>query len=233
MTTAAGATAEQAREILRLAEISGSNEEVLGQLEPLVAGSEIGRSGVAKLRELIEGVTAAGVPAERVRLDVAIARGLDYYTGTVFETFLDRLPGIGSVCSGGRYDNLAALYTDQELPGIGASLGLDRLLAAMEELNMIEEGLGAVCGLHSAVRRRPAARLLAIGGGLACRGHWRGTLSRAEEIGPAVEIRRPSRLSHCAHRRAKRVRQRRLSGEGPAACDATGCGDGAGCAERH
>ena len=79
------------------------------------------------------------MPAERVRLDVSIARGLDYYTGTVFETFLDALPAIGSVCSGGRYDNLAGLYTTQELPGIGASLGLDRLLAAMEELGMVEK----------------------------------------------------------------------------------------------
>ena len=84
-------------------------------------------------------MAAAGVPTERVRLDVSIARGLDYYTGTVFETFLDALPGIGSVCSGGRYDNLAELFTSQELPGIGASLGLDRLLAAMEELGMIEK----------------------------------------------------------------------------------------------
>ena len=71
-------------------------------------------------------------------LDVSIARGLDYYTGTIYETFLGDLPGIGSVCSGGRYDNLAGLYTDQELPGVGASLGLDRLLAGMEELGMIE-----------------------------------------------------------------------------------------------
>jgi histidyl-tRNA synthetase len=80
---------------------------------------------------------AAGVPAERLAIDVSIARGLDYYTGSVFETFLSALPGIGSVCSGGRYDNLAGLYTSQQLPGIGASLGLDRLLAAMEELGML------------------------------------------------------------------------------------------------
>jgi histidyl-tRNA synthetase len=79
------------------------------------------------------------VPAERVKLDVSIARGLDYYTGTVLETYLDALPQIGSVCSGGRYDNLAELYTQQQLPGIGASLGLDRLLAAMEELGMVEK----------------------------------------------------------------------------------------------
>src|SRR5207248_3344843 len=70
-------------------------------------------------------------------LDVSIARGLDYYTGTVYETFLDDKPDIGSVCSGGRYDDLAGLYTKQKLPGVGASLGLDRLLAAMEEMKML------------------------------------------------------------------------------------------------
>ena len=68
---------------------------------------------------------------------MSIARGLDYYTGVIFETTLDDLPGIGSVCSGGRYDNLAGMYTKQHLPGIGASLGLDRLLAAMEELGLL------------------------------------------------------------------------------------------------
>jgi len=87
----------------------------------------------------VAAVHAAGVEANRVRITPSIARGLDYYTGTVFETFLDRLPGIGSVCSGGRYDNLAELYTKEQLPGIGASLGLDRLLAALEELQMVEK----------------------------------------------------------------------------------------------
>jgi histidyl-tRNA synthetase len=139
MVEAAGATEEQAKQVLRLAELTGGNDEILRQLEPLVAGSETGQTGVAKLREVLDAVTAAGVPQERLRLDVSIARGLDYYTGTIFETFLDALPGIGSVCSGGRYDNLAGLFTSQELPGIGASLGLDRLLAAMEELGMVEK----------------------------------------------------------------------------------------------
>jgi histidyl-tRNA synthetase len=73
----------------------------------------------------------------RIRIEPSIARGLDYYTGLVLETTLSDLPGIGSICSGGRYDNLAALYTKQELPGIGASLGLDRLLDAMEQLGRI------------------------------------------------------------------------------------------------
>ena len=125
---------------LRLSEITGGNDEVLRQVEPLVAGSETGQAGVAKLKRGAR--RAWRRPACRpsaCELDVSIARGLDYYTGTVFETFLDALPGIGSVCSGGRYDNLAELFTTQELPGIGASLGLDRLLAAMEELGMIEK----------------------------------------------------------------------------------------------
>jgi len=139
MAETAGTTPQQAQDVLRLTEISGTNDDVLRQIEPLVAGSETGEAGVGKLEEIVAGARAAGVPEQRVVLDVSIARGLDYYTGTVLETFLDALPGIGSVCSGGRYDNLAELYTKQELPGIGASLGLDRLLAAMEELGMIEK----------------------------------------------------------------------------------------------
>src|SRR5581483_12004946 len=73
------------------------------------------------------------------QIDVSIARGLDYYTGTIYETVLDNKRDIGSVCSGGRYDNLASLYTKQVLPGVGASLGLDRLLTAMDELGMLKD----------------------------------------------------------------------------------------------
>jgi histidyl-tRNA synthetase len=138
MTAAAGATIEQAEQVMQFAELSGSNEEILRQLEPLVASSETGGEGVARLRDTLAGIAAGGVSSDRIRLDVSIARGLDYYTGVIFETFLDKLPTIGSVCSGGRYDNLAGLFTKQELPGVGASLGLDRLLAAMEELGMIQ-----------------------------------------------------------------------------------------------
>ncbi len=138
MQTVAGATAQQAAEVLKLADLTGDNDTILLQLAPLVAGSEKGEAGVARLAEVLAAVRAAGVPRKRIQIDVAIARGLDYYTGTIYETFLAALPGIGSVCSGGRYDNLAGLYTNQELPGIGASLGLDRLLAAMEELKLIE-----------------------------------------------------------------------------------------------
>jgi histidyl-tRNA synthetase len=139
MVASADVAAEQADEILRLSELIGPNDDILRQLEPLVAGSAKGEEGVARLREIFAAAESAGVPAARLRLDVSIARGLDYYTGTIYETFLDALPGIGSVCSGGRYDNLAELYTSQPLPGIGASLGLDRLLAAMEELGMVTQ----------------------------------------------------------------------------------------------
>jgi len=93
---------------------------------------------VAALRSLLDGVRQAGVPEGRVVIDPSIARGLDYYTGLVLESFLDDLPALGSICSGGRYDDLAGLYTKQSLPGVGASLGIDRLLAGLEELGRLE-----------------------------------------------------------------------------------------------
>ncbi len=139
MISAAGATAEQADQVLQLAEVRGRTGDVLLALDRLVQGNEKGTAGVETLRTLAAAVLAAGVSAERIRIAPAIARGLDYYTGTIFETTLDELPTIGSVCSGGRYDNLAQLYTNQELPGIGASLGLDRLLAALEELGRLQK----------------------------------------------------------------------------------------------
>ena len=139
MTQTANATEDQARAILDVASAKGTNEEILSRLETLLEGAELGLEGVAELRQILEAVKAAGVPEQRFVLDVSIARGLDYYTGVIFESFLDELPSLGSVCSGGRYDNLAELYTKQKLPGVGASLGLDRLFAGLEELNMIEK----------------------------------------------------------------------------------------------
>ena len=134
----AGTTDEQASKVIGLSELKGSNDDVLRQLDQMLGGSGVAQQGIASLRQVLSDVSAAGVAADRCRLDVSIARGLDYYTGTVIETFLDRLPQIGSVCSGGRYDDLASVYTKERLPGIGASLGLDRLLAALEELGMLE-----------------------------------------------------------------------------------------------
>ncbi|MCA9122042.1 MAG: histidine--tRNA ligase [Planctomycetaceae bacterium] len=137
MVATSGATLEQADEVLKLSDLAGSNGEILDLVASLVSGSEVGEEGVGRLKEVLAGMAAAGVDEARVQVDVSIARGLDYYTGVIFETFLDDLQTIGSVCSGGRYDNLAGLFTKQELPGIGASLGLDRLLAAMEELKLL------------------------------------------------------------------------------------------------
>ena len=137
MTEQGAVSAEQAERILSFAQIQGTNSEVLEQLDRLADGHDATGEGVAALRQVIQGANASGVPESAIQLDVSIARGLDYYTGTIYETFLDELPSIGSICSGGRYDNLAEVYTKQELPGIGASLGLDRLLAALDELGRL------------------------------------------------------------------------------------------------
>ena len=133
----AGLSAVQVDQVLALAAIQGSTDEVLLKLDTVLQGSEIGQQGVERLRTICSAMKAAGVHDEFYQVDVSIARGLDYYTGVVFETVLGDLPNIGSVCSGGRYDNLTGLYTKQHLPGIGASLGLDRLLAALEQLGLI------------------------------------------------------------------------------------------------
>ena len=130
----ARATLEQAQAVIALASTTGTNASILDLLEAQFPGS----AGVAGLRELTDIVRTAGIEAGKVRIDLSICRGLDYYTGTVYETFLTDLPGIGSVCSGGRYDDLTGRYTKQSLPGVGASLGLDRLLAALEQLGRLD-----------------------------------------------------------------------------------------------
>ncbi|WP_437226952.1 histidine--tRNA ligase [Planctomicrobium sp. SH661] len=138
MTQTVGIDVAVAAQVLDFAALSGTPDEILTQVEAILDGNERGMDGVAKLRELFAVCRTAGINEDRVALDVSIARGLDYYTGMIYETFLTDLPGIGSVCSGGRYDNLAGLFTKEKLPGVGASLGLDRLLAAMEELGLIQ-----------------------------------------------------------------------------------------------
>jgi histidyl-tRNA synthetase len=137
MVREAGVTAEQASQVIALAETTGTNAAILDELDRRFADNERARKGVANLRDMVEVFRTSGVPEGRLRVDLSICRGLDYYTGTVYETFLFDKPEIGSVCSGGRYDNLAGSYTKQSLPGVGASLGLDRLLAAMEALDLV------------------------------------------------------------------------------------------------
>jgi histidyl-tRNA synthetase len=138
MAEKAGVKPGQADRLLALAQMKGTNGEIIELLKRDFGGNARAADGIRRLDELLAVTGEAGVPAERLRVDLAIARGLDYYTGTIYETFLTDLPGIGSVCAGGRYDNLAGLYTKQQLPGVGASLGLDRLLAALEEMKRLE-----------------------------------------------------------------------------------------------
>ncbi len=158
-----GTSEGQATAILDLVSVKGSSMEILEKLDARLSGSEQGQLGVQRLRELFECCKAAGIPHERVALDVSIARGLDYYTGTVYETFLNDLPSIGSVCSGGRYDDLTGLFTAQPLPGVGASLGLDRLLAAMEELGMVTAGESPASVLVTVLDQNRIADYLRIG----------------------------------------------------------------------
>jgi histidyl-tRNA synthetase len=137
MAEKAGVNSAQAERLLSLAQMAGTNTEILDRLRTEFGTNPKAAEGIRRLQELLATAITAGIAPEEIKLDLAIARGLDYYTGTVYETFLGKLPAIGSVCSGGRYDNLAGLYMKQQLPGVGASLGLDRLLAAMEELDLV------------------------------------------------------------------------------------------------
>lgn len=125
-------------ELLNFASFNGSPIDVLPRAAEAVEGDEVGEAAVTRLREVCDAAATCGLPDGRLSLDLSIARGLDYYTGVIYETFLSELPGIGSVCSGGRYDNLAELFTSQQLPGVGASLGLDRLVAALEDLGKLQ-----------------------------------------------------------------------------------------------
>jgi len=137
LRTAAGLDGAAIDRTMRFCAIAGTPGEVLAQLDALFATSEIGQQGVAELRTVLANALAMGVQPEMAVIDPSIARGLDYYTGTVFETFLNDLPTLGSVMSGGRYDTLVGLYAGQEIPAVGISVGLDRLLAGMIELGLL------------------------------------------------------------------------------------------------
>jgi len=138
MAETAKVTTEQSNRLLDFVQTTGTNAEIIARLKREFGTNAKAAEGIARLEELLNATATAGIPDGVISLDLSIARGLDYYTGTVYETFLTDLPKIGSVCSGGRYDNLAGLYTKQSLPGVGASLGLDRLIAALEELKLLK-----------------------------------------------------------------------------------------------
>ena len=136
-----GVSAESADEILKFIAITGGNEQVLAALESYRGRNEVFDEGLDQLNTVVKYLSAFGVPAENFAVDLTIARGLDYYTGTVYETTLLDHPEIGSVCSGGRYDNLAEYYTDKQLPGVGISIGLTRLFYVLGEQGMLNPGL--------------------------------------------------------------------------------------------
>ena len=127
----------QVEQILEFIEIEGTTDEKIEKLENLEIQNEQYQTGVAELKEVIKNIRLFGVPDTNFKVDLTIARGLDYYTGTVYETFLNSYRELGSVCSGGRYENLAEYYTDKKLPGVGISIGLTRLFYKLNELNVI------------------------------------------------------------------------------------------------
>jgi len=124
--------------ILRFAEQGKGDPGLLTKVEEQLRDNTIAMEGIANLRSIFDLLGAAGVPPERIKVDLGLARGLDYYTGVVCETTVDGWEKFGSISSGGRYDNLASLFTDRKLPGVGASIGLDRLLALLEEAGALK-----------------------------------------------------------------------------------------------
>lgn len=124
-------------DFLHLGEKAAGNVARLDALQATLGNTEMGAAGCAELRDVYESARAMGVPDEVLCIDPTIVRGLDYYTGTVFETYLQDLPGFGSVMSGGRYDGLVALFSNEDVPAVGISVGIDRLIAALEELKLL------------------------------------------------------------------------------------------------
>jgi histidyl-tRNA synthetase len=165
-----GLTADQARQVLDFAENGRGGAEVLDRAEADLGSNPTVAQGIGNLRTVLNLLRAAGVPEGRVSLDLGLARGLDYYTGIVFETTVKGWEKFGSVASGGRYDNLASLFTPRRLPGVGASIGLDRLLALLEEAGWLKVAATTVPvlvanfpGTEPMVAFTMAARLRAVG----------------------------------------------------------------------
>ena len=136
-----GVSDTSANEILEFTAISGTAGEKLLALEKHLGKSELFDQGVSELKAVAGYLPEFGVPDDNFEIDFTIARGLDYYTGTVYETTMTEHPEIGSVCSGGRYDNLAEYYTDKQLPGVGISIGLTRLFYVLDEQGLLSEEL--------------------------------------------------------------------------------------------
>ncbi|WP_068421354.1 histidine--tRNA ligase [Planctomyces sp. SH-PL62] len=168
----AGLDADQAARILDYAEAGRGDAGVLDAAESALGSNARAAEGIAGLRTIVHLLEAGGVPKDRLAIDLGLARGLDYYTGVVFETTVDGWEKFGSIASGGRYDDLASLYTNRRLPGVGASIGLDRLLALLEEAGALKAATSTAPvlianfpGTDPAVAVRLAARLRKAGVG--------------------------------------------------------------------
>ena len=133
-----GVSKEATEKIIGFIEIEGTTDEKLQKLQDLNIKNETFETGLKELTEVVHYIRMFGVPDTNFKVDLTIARGLDYYTGTVYETFLNNYRELGSICSGGRYENLAEYYTDKKLPGVGISIGLTRLFYKLNELGLIK-----------------------------------------------------------------------------------------------
>jgi len=128
---------EKVQTIMKFLKIDGDNENKLKELEEMNISDETFETGLNELKTVVKFIQMFGVPKENFKIDLTIARGLDYYTGTVYETFLNKYRNLGSVCSGGRYDNLTEYYTDRKMPGVGISIGLTRLFFLLMDNGII------------------------------------------------------------------------------------------------
>ncbi len=135
---------EKIDKIMSFIAIDGSNDEKLKALNELGITSEKFAKGLEELTEVVKYMRLFGIPEQNFKIDLTIARGLDYYTGTVYETFLNEYKNLGSICSGGRYENLAEYYTDKKLPGVGISIGLTRLFYQLSEIGLIKSDKKAI-----------------------------------------------------------------------------------------
>ncbi len=139
-----GIAQDKMNKICEFISICGNTNEKIGKLREAEIENEIFTEGLTELEKVAKYVKAFGIPEENFRIDLKIARGLDYYTGTVYETFFDEYRNLGSLCSGGRYDNLTEFYTDRNFQGVGVSIGLTRLFAQLKEMNLIKSKTEAI-----------------------------------------------------------------------------------------
>ena len=157
-----GLTNDQAEKVLNLIAFTGSKDEALQLLRAQNCSNELFQQGLKELEHVVASLRALGTPEKRTRLNLAIARGLDYYTGTVYETLIDDHPEFGSVCSGGRYDDLASFYTKSKLPGVGISIGLTRLFDQLNAHGLLPKASNTVDVLVTQLDTQLSATYLAL-----------------------------------------------------------------------